>query len=543
MDIHAAVGELKPGDVLKLGAARYTDPVVISDISGSRDSPVCIRGKKPVAPDPEKKMAKRSPTVFGTGQSFEDFRILANELSRAHEEAGNYPGLYYMADNAHLVLRDCQWIVLEDLTFENCWPTAIYIENCQHVTIRGVHFRGGTFAIGATGTDTRHLLIENCDWIQDLSCHGDAQVRSIRDRGNLQDTENLDRCHLWRETHFNQIHSDISVTGKYVQPDDSRAYDGDFFRAWTIAGYVILRNNCIVDAFNGIHFFNQAPRDIQDRYSKNVMICDNWFVRIRDNAVEPENHAFNWTVRHNKFVDCYATFSLEPERSGFFYIYGNLGWSRERPGPDPDDPSTGRLFKFGTRHEAIGPHYVVHNTWFVRNPMFKKKRMSSFHHLNNVVGYNEEALSIPLERVNPFGRGWHLQHDATSGWSTVKELEKQRFTKAWGELGITVDNDMVGHPSFPQELRAAGYPLGPRSSGEQPQFTAPVHGRPDGLRLKSEMEAAQVEFELPDTGKVKNFADNKPPLRVGAWQGNELFSLPDPLFVRDWQYPATSGQV
>lgn len=537
MDIHAAVRELGPGDVLALEAACFTDPVVISGISGTRERPVCIRGEKPVAPDVNKMAAKRSPTVFGTRETFEEFNVQANRLARAHEAAGNYPGLYFMADNAHLVLRDCQWIVLEDLTFENCWPTAIYIENCQHITIRGIHFRGGTFAIGATGADTRHLLIENCDWIQDLGCHGDIQVRSIRDNGYLLDEREVDGCHLWRKTHFNQIHSDVSVTGEFVQPDDSRAYDGDFFRAWTIAGYVILRNNCIVDAFNGIHFFNQASKDTRHRHSRNVMISDNWFVRIRDNAVEPENYAFNWTIRHNKFVDCYAPFSLEPEQSGFFYIYGNLGWSRERPGPDPEDPSTGRLFKFGTNHEAVGPHYVVHNSWFVRNPIFKKKRIRNFHHLNNVIAYNEDALSISLNQVNPFGKDWQARHDPSSDWETIKSIEKRRFTKAWTELDITVDNDMVGHPAFPLELQSAGYPLGPRSSGEVPRFSKALHGRPEGLKLDNAMNAARVTLQLPDGDKVKTFPDELPPLDVGAWQGNELFRLPEPLFVRDWEYP------
>lgn len=520
---------------MQLGEQSISDPVVITGVSGSRLKPVVIRGAPPAASD--EKTAERSTTVFGTNVPFEAFNTRANTLSRVHEAAGSYPGVYFMADNAQMILRDCQWLVLEDLTFENCWPTALYIENCQNITIRGVHFRGGTFAIGATGPDTRHLLIENCDWIQDLSCHGDAQVRAIRDKRQLEDDDNLDCCHLWRKTEFNQIHSDFSVTGKFVQPDDSRAYDGDFFRAWTIAGYVILRNNCIVDAFNGMHFFNQVSKDIWERYSRNVMICGNWFVRIRDNAVEPENYAFNWTVRHNKFVDCYAPFSIEPQRSGFFYIYGNLGWSRYRPGTEDEGSSTGRLFKFGTTHEAAGPHYVVHNTWFIRNPMFKKKRIRDFHHLNNVIGYNKDAEAFSTEKVNPFGPDWQTPHSPDGDWETIKTLEKRRFTKAWTELGITFDNDMVGHPSFPSELVSAGYPIGPRSSGTIPQFAQPDHGVPDGLKLENTMDAARVTFQLPDGGKVRNFDKYEQPIAVGAWQESGLFSLPDPLFVRDWEYP------
>ena len=39
---------------------------------------------------------------------------------------------------------------------------------------------------------------------------------------------------------------------------DQRHFDGDFFRAWDIAGNVTIRNNTIRDAFNGIHFFNRV---------------------------------------------------------------------------------------------------------------------------------------------------------------------------------------------------------------------------------------------------------------------------------------------
>lgn len=538
MDIHAAVRQLKAGDILQLGAETISDPIIVSDISGTRDKPVYIRGQAPVDPDLGQNLALRSPTVFGTDVSYEEFNVRANRLARLHEAGGNFPGLYFMADNAQLILRNCQWIVLEHLTFENCWPTAIYIENCQHITVRGVHFRGGTFAIGATGGDTRHLLIEGCDWIQDVSCHGDVQLRAIREKRELEDRPNVDKCHLWRQTHWNKIHADFSTTKQFVQKDDARAYDGDFFRAWTIAGYVILRDNCIMDAFNGIHFYNQTSKDLQERYARNVMISNNWFVRIRDNAVEPEGYAVNWTVRNNKFVDCYAPFSIEPERSGFFYIYGNLGWSRDRPGPDENDPSTGRLFKFGAKHEAVGPHYVVHNTWFVRNPMFKKRRIRNFHHLNNVIGYNENAEDFSTDKINPFGPGWQTPHDPAADWETIKKLEKRRFTKAWEELDITVDNDMVGHPSFPLELISAGYPIGPRSSGDVPQFAAPTHGRPEGLKLENAINAARVAFKLPDGDEIHNFGAAEQPIPVGAWQGNALFSLDDPLFVRDWEYPA-----
>lgn len=160
-----------------------------------------------------------------------------------------------------------------------------------------------------------------------------------------------------------------------------------------------------------------------------------------------------------------------------------------------------------------------------------------------MIGYNEQADAFSYAHVNPFGPAWHTPHDATMDAKTVEGLEKQRFTKAWPELRITVDNDMIGHPAFPGDLRAAGYPVGPAASGEVPIFRKPAHGDPEGLRLRNEMEAAPVVFEMPDGGKKRSFAEGEPALAVGAWQGNRLFALEEPLFVQNWQNPAVDSET
>ena len=213
-------------------------------MSGSQQQPVVIRG---------------NGAVIDGGEPYEDYREIANRLSAVQEANGRFPGIYYLADNAALVLRNCQWVVIEDLNFEGCWPTAIYLDNCQHITLRRLHIRGSTIAIGAAGPYTRHLLIEECDWIQDLRSHGEADLAS--DPKVLAVNAGFDPgdCRLWRKISWAQVHGNIEDTKSRVDVEkDERGFDGDFFRAWTIAGYVVLRNNVILDAFNGIHFFNDA---------------------------------------------------------------------------------------------------------------------------------------------------------------------------------------------------------------------------------------------------------------------------------------------
>lgn len=534
--IHKKIRKLRTGEKLKLRKGRYDRPVVISGVTATQENPLVIRGSKRVFPDSES--CRRSRTVFTSGVDFTTYNSVANRLSRVHEDGGRFPGNYYVADEAVLTLRDCQWVVLEDLTFEDCWPTAIYLENCQNITIRDIHFRGGTFAIGATGSDTRHLLIEGCDWIQDPGCHADREIRYLRSKGRLPEPEDLSKCPLWRTTAWHKIHGSYdAVKKRRVDIDgDARAWDGDFFRAWTIAGYVILRNNCIFDAFNGIHLFNQASKDVQPGLSRHVLIENNWFVRIRDNAVEPEDHALDWTVRHNHFADCYAPFSLSAERSGYFYIYGNVGWNRSVPGPGDDDRSNGRLFKFRKKHKAIGPTYVVHNSWSLRASVFKKHRIACFLHMNNIIAFNDTGSDTSKHPKRVFGKNWQTVLPAGRTADDIIASEAKHFTKEWFRLRIRFDGDMIGNDLLPDIARTAGYPLGPATVCKTPEFVSDDFGVPEGLKLV-EPEAAQTFEILLPNGESHAVNDNTDPGLVGAWQRKRRFTLPDPAFVTWWRYP------
>ena len=512
------------GNRITLEPGHHTQPIVIANLKGTRERPIVIQG---VAPSASPLGVDRSETVFLTQKSFTDFRVEANRIAADHEANGNFPGLYHIADEALVTLQNCQWVVLKDLTFENCWPTAVYLDNCQNITLQGLHITGGTFAIGAFGANTRHLSIRDCNWIQDVSGVGESTVKHIRETGTAPNGSDLSTSLLWQQLNWLQIHGYQGETGRLVDIEhDARAFDGDFFRAWSIAGYVTLSNNIVTDAFNAVHFFNQASASRQSAFSRNVLIEDNWFVRIRDNAVEPEGYSWNWTVRHNKFVDCYAPFSLETGTSGYFYIYGNLGWNLHRPGPPTDERISGRVFKLDTRHKAVGPHYVIHNSWMLRGPIFKKKRLSQLRHWNNAIGYYEDAELFSYERASPFGPRWHTAHDGNAPWADIKDAEKYRFTKDWAGLDIECDSDVIGHPDFPDRLREADYPIGPRASGLTPNFASARLGDPHGLKLVDAMAARPITLLMPDQSERELQA-----AVVGAWQGDALLRLPEPAMV------------
>lgn len=479
--IHDEVRKLVPGSKLTLESGQYCNPVVISDLSGTQEYPIIIRSDK--------------NAIFGSKLSFEEYRETGNKHAEELQRTGRIPGLYHVADEAYVILRNCQYVFIENIKFCRCWPTAIYIDNCQRIELRKLTFKEGTIAIGATGINTRHLTIEYCSWQQDVS----------------------DKNNLWKTINWRRVH------GGYVDVEkDFRAFDGDFFRAWNIAGFVTIRKNLIEDAFNAIHFFNEDPEGYNTKISRNVIIEDNKFIRIRDNAIEPEYFAWNWIVRHNQFIDCYSPFSLEMTESGYFYIYGNLGWNISRPGPKNDTHALGRIFKLDhKKHKASGPHYIIHNSWFVRAPIVSKYAFEHFIHINNAIDYNKSIWDYDEIRSAPFGREWWLEESLPN----PQISEKKRFTKRWSELNIQFDGDIIHHPYFPRDLRTAGYPIGSDSKGYNPGFkNAGQHA--EGLKLerssKGRGRALGFEIKYADeetTEEVERGGD------VGAWQGDKLFKL------------------
>lgn len=493
------------GDVIELSPGDYPDPLVISGKSGSPSEPIIVYG-----PD----------ATVGPKTSFEDYRRKGNLLSKRMEDEGKFPGLYYLADNAALIVRNCQWIMLENLNFDGCWPTAVYLDNCQNVIVRGVHFRGGTFAIGATGDNTRHILIEDCSWIQDTSGKGAVDLASILENGHPDPSPPPPETKLWCNTLWTQIHG-AANDGFPVQDTDARAFDGDFFRAWKIAGYVVIRNNTVIDAFNAVHTFNDAAAESAQAYCKNILVENNWFVRIRDNAIEPEDHAWNWTVRHNKFIDCYMPFSFEMASSGHFYVYGNLGWNANVPGPQNDDHAAGQLFKFPDTREPYGPHYVFNNTWLTRMAIAKKKRFAGLYHFNNAVALREPNGQPAIDPPNVFGSQWATPDNPTLCPDALIASEEKRFTKRWDELKIEFDGDQIEHANFPIAYREASYPLGPNSRGGQLALAGTRFGLPEDLRIGNAPEAVQRHLVLAN-GQTIPAGDGT--TVIGAWQGSGLMT-------------------
>ncbi|WP_368467444.1 right-handed parallel beta-helix repeat-containing protein [Hoeflea sp. TYP-13] len=500
--------KLRAGDRLVLKEGIYKKPLVLTGIAGTADEPITIEAEK--------------GAVFTSGLSLKKYTRRANLIAMRRQAAGYYPSIGQTADEAVLSFIHCRHIVLCALNFRRCWPTAVYLEECQHMTLDGLTIREGTIAIGANGSTTRDLLVVNCDWKQDVSADNN----------------------MWNSIPWTAIHgSRENSGGERVDPkNDYRAYDGDFFRAWDVAGNVVIRNNRISDAFNGIHFFNRLdqlapgvdPSQLKfnggRRASANILIENNIFTRIRDNAIEPEDYAWNWVIRHNIFADCYCPFSLELQRAGWFYIYGNYGWVNNQPGLDTPEPERTKCshFKLGGSHQNEGAIHVFLNSWYYRKGkgIFPKGALKNLRHFNNAIGFGRP------DNAGMFGKTDGLAEPSRPGSKPggADDLNAH-FTRQWDECAydIVFDGDISEDSNFPDNFRKMGFPLGLASKAGPPGFAHPESEQTDltvGPDAAAYASSIAMTIELPDGTSFEIPSG----LNVGAYQATDAYCNIDEMF-------------
>lgn len=499
--------KLTAGDRLIVKKGIYDKPVVFNGLAGTWNNPILIEAEK--------------GAIFTSGLSLFEYTKRANLIAQRRQAAGYYPSVGQTADEAALVFLHCKHIIVRKFTFVRCWPTALYLDECQHITLSRIRFREGTIAIGANGSTTRDLKITRCKWKQDVSA---------------------DHA-MWNRIPWSAIHGSKDNTGRpgVDLQADYRAWDGDFFRAWDIAGNITIRKNRISDAFNAIHFFNRVDRlapgvdpnslEFNDgkRASANVLIEKNRFKRIRDNVIEPENHAWNWVIRHNILADCYRPFSFELDRAGWFYVYGNYGWVNNPPASNSDGHRRKcSHFKLGGAQHNEGKIYVFNNSWFYRSGkgIFPNGILKKLRHFNNAIGYGHP----PKARM--FGKTADL--GCTTLPFSAAETDKDiagHFTRKWQpkDHDITFDGDISQDIDFPETLRNRGYAIGPNAKGGAPGFAHPEARRPD-LSVSNGSSAFEKSIAwtlcLPNGRKFCLPAG----LNVGAQQTADIYKKLDSCF-------------
>jgi hypothetical protein len=395
-----AVDLARPGDTVQLLPGVYDQPVVLYR-KGRAGAPLTLRGCGGATLDGRRNAVRPRAIQEIDARGFAFFRLVG-----------------------------CNDIRLEQLTVQNCWPTAIHIEDCRDIRCANISFDGATYGIFAKGLDTRRILVEHCSWQQDPT--------------------------IWSGVNWSEVHD---------PPHPRRAFDGDFFRSWRIGGDVVIRRNYISHAFNGVHLF-AAPDDDPSTVSRNVWIYQNTFAFIRDNAVEAEHAAWNWFVFANVILNCHVWLAFENCLGGYWYAFGNRGWFTGRPGPAGDCNIGGGIIKASNNKRLNSALYAYfNNSFYVRGPYLKKGRLRRFRHFNNAIEFAEarfHAEGLVIDGRNPFaGGGPDPRCDGS--------LDPPKgFTKDWGEFDIRFANDIVLHPDYPDGIRRAGWPVEGR--GADPGF-------------------------------------------------------------------------
>lgn len=435
-----AVNRALPGDTVQLLAGRYTVPIVVRD-SGADGLPITIRGGQGVVLDGE----RRPVDALGSGMTPSD------------------------DDFAFIQLQSSDWIVLERLAFENCWPCCVFGRGCRDVVIRDCSALRGRFVVFVRnrwlGRRARRITLERVSWLQD------PEQR------------------MWRgEISWGDVKGQTGVDHSYL--------NGALFSSWDIPGEVVIRDCRVSHAFNAVRL-DCAP-DGSGARNTDVQIHGNHFDHIRDNAIEPETHALNWWIWHNEIHNCHAPFSLHDVSGGYWYVFGNRFWSTGRPGLPGQGNRGGKVFKF--RHEGPvpdQPFLVAHNSFAIRSAYIKDGRTARLRHVNNAI----EFFQDPVDGWPGFFRGGPDEYFA---WDD---------SYAFGP-------DVSNHPDFPASI-AECHPV--RGLQAARLFREPWRG---DLRLRAGSAAAGVSerlvWPMPDGSTVEVGGGQD----LGAHQGDGLWAGP-----------------
>ncbi len=314
--LRQALDRATPGSVIRLAAGTYQifaddPPLTIKGVQGLPDRPITIRGDAAAR-------RRARPMIIDGGRRL-DGTLAAR---RADSPSGRPSPRARRPDQAEPVphtvcdqlrrLRRAAYLVIEGLTIRDCWPTAFMFLSSQYVTLRENTIVGSTFAF-FMDRRSDHFLVEDSIWTQDDSGYTadesgySGRVDLTPKPGRMWDTIPWGVSH-----HGSRAHLNGGLVGSFGTP-----------------GAIVIRRNTLRNAYNAVRL--RANRCERAPCNANVEIYDNDFQFIRDNAVEPEDWAFNWWIFHNRIYNVHGWFSLDGVGGGPVYIFGNVGWFDDKP--------------------------------------------------------------------------------------------------------------------------------------------------------------------------------------------------------------------
>lgn len=414
-DLQTALNRAQPGDEVHLLPGRYVTPVVFG---GSGEEGALIR----IRP------AGKGEVILDGG--------------RTREQGRNGMMDPLDGDFAFLRLFRASHLVIEGLSFENCWPTAIYMRGCHHITLRNCTGTGSRFFAYARQFDTapcHDLLLEKIRWVQD------------------PDFDMWDGRVTWPQVKGAPGHYDASF------------FNGAMFGSFDIQGNVTIRDCDISHAFNAIRMDMRErhidPRGPEIGRNRNVAIYNNRIAFVRDNAVEPEAGAQNWYVYNNSFYNIHATFSTDAVAMRDVFYVGNTILNDRRPGLPGQLNQGGKIFKFlGPEDKAPGETprprrglWSLFNSVQTRTAYAKKGRTSEWNDGYTMLGLyavnypeDQSKARVALDRID-----WNDRIRVFGMISTEKD-----FPGKYKDGNVSGQGDLEAVFDLPGFSRDLSLPLG-----------------------------------------------------------------------------------
>jgi hypothetical protein len=280
---------------------------------------VCeLDGVNTCAPQPEKEVAFRAEAE---NQLLDQ---VTQELDRS-PGAGNHGAsgdIHFRLDC--LLFWESAFVDVADAGFRDCWFSAVASYASSNITLRNSVIDGSTWAFLAVGRkampETAHSFeVTGNLWRQSPSAYrpntAPCQIRSDWD------------CpvSIWSDLPWGIVHH------HFWSP-----LNGALFMTRDALGNVLVSGNHIFDAYNGIRATLSSDcrkePDCRRKANNGFEITGNLFEYVRDNPIEPENHAAFWIVKHNAFVNSYAAISTDGVSGNDLLVFANLFTLREAPG-------------------------------------------------------------------------------------------------------------------------------------------------------------------------------------------------------------------
>lgn len=407
-------------------------------------------------------------------------------------------------------------VILDGFVYETPGLAGVYVE-ANHVTVRRSWFYGcrtgvsgnylDRFTDDVTGEDyfslvldpysqarsASDIVIENCEFTQHPLYADAREVMSDPvARASVPENHNI----YWARKSAEGLPSEKF---KYEIGVASRIGND-----WTI------RRNYVHDSFEGLSCHATWASD-------GLLVEENVFERLLDNAVETEDHSTNMMIRRNVIINTLEAFSFQPLRGepwpGPAYFVQNIIWNDEEEAKLwlPFRPHERGAFKIGiksntwerARHmrgQPVPSHFdlpapgiiIAHNTVFFRGGRLIttqgdiERPLVGVKFYNNVLGGEYLAREAPRDREFRSGH-FYFDHNVVT--------QVKPGAGPFGE--VATEN--------------GGWFLG---SENQLKLEADFRPRRDSPLRRQAVPVTEVDLDFPDIGAIQP-GDAWYPLEVG----------------------------